>query len=152
MPIEAIDSRAAYCGLYCGACPVFLATRAEGGLLAEDGALLACDGCRSSRLPPWCAECALKACAREKKLGFCGECSEYPCAPYVGFRDAAQYPYHTECPAYLEAIKAEGWQAWLASMERKWSCPDCSKPASWWDQVCPSCKISMPGFKKPEES
>jgi rubredoxin len=80
MPIEAIDNRAAYCGLYCGACPVFLATSAEGGL------------------------------------------------------------------------KSEGWRAWLSKMEEKWRCPDCTNRATWWDRICPSCKASMPGFKKLEES
>ena len=137
--------RAAYCGLYCGACPVFLATRTDGGLAATDGTRLACDGCRSDRLPPWCAECGLKACARKKGLAFCGECSEYPCVPYAGFRDAREFPYHLDCPGYLKAIKAIGAAAWLSSMEEKYRCPACSKPISGGGGSCPSCGSPVPG-------
>lgn len=144
-----IDYRAAYCGLFCGACPVFLATETEGGIKAEDGAILACGGCRSERLTPWCAQCSLKACAQKRGLDFCGECAEYPCESFAGFRDTPDFPYHSECPSYLSAIKAEGWKSWIASMERKWRCPDCGRECSWWDQSCPSCKKAMPGFKKP---
>jgi hypothetical protein len=147
--VTRIDDRAAYCGLFCGACPVFLATRAEGGLKAEGGALLSCDGCRSERLPVWCAQCSLKTCARKKEIEFCGDCGQYPCADYAGFRDSADYPYHSECPGYLSSIKAEGWKAWLESMERMWSCAECGRPASWWDRICPSCRSAMPGFQKP---
>jgi hypothetical protein len=147
--METVDNRAAYCGLFCGACPVFLATRAEGGLATEDGSRIACDGCRSERLPSWCAECGLKACAKKKGLAFCGECSDFPCDPYAGFRDAKEYPYHLDCPGYLKAIASMGAAAWLSSMEEKYRCPRCAKPISWWSGMCPSCGSPVPGYRKP---
>ena len=148
--MEKIDDRAAYCGLFCGACPLYVATRTDGGIRTEEGELLACDGCRSAaRMGKWCATCTLKTCARGKGLEFCNECAEYPCGPYVEFRDAGDYPYHTECPGYLEAIRAEGWRAWIASMEKKWTCPSCAKPVAWWDRSCQACGADAPGFEKP---
>jgi hypothetical protein len=144
-----IDPRAAYCGLFCGACPVLVATRETGGLDAEGGKKLECSGCRSESTPPWCAECGLKSCARERRLDFCGQCGEYPCAKFVSFRDDPRYPYHGECPEYLSAISEKGWRAWLSDMEGKWTCPDCGRPAAWWDETCQACGIRMPGFRKP---
>jgi hypothetical protein len=144
-----LDPRAAYCGLYCGACPVFIATRESGSLSADDGASLSCSGCRSDECAPWCLECSLKKCARKRGLAFCGECADYPCADYSGFRDAPPYPYHAECPGYLKDIAALGTAGWLMSMESKWTCPDCGRPASWWEKKCRACGIPMPGFDKP---
>jgi hypothetical protein len=149
--METIDERAAYCGLYCGACPTFLATRSEGGMAAGDGERLACDGCRSDRQPTWCAECELKACAAKRGLAFCGDCAEYPCGPYSEFRDSAEYPYHLDCPGHLKAIASSGAPTWLASMEEKYRCPRCSKPVSWWSGSCPSCGAPSPGFRKPAQ-
>jgi hypothetical protein len=147
---NAIDGRAAYCGLFCGACPDYLATRSAGGPRIIDGKPIACDGCRSGRQPAWCAECGLKACAARKGLAFCGECAEYPCAPYAGFRDAGEYPYHLDCPAHLKAIGSMGAAPWVQSMEEKYRCPRCAKPVSWWSGTCPSCGSPTPGYRKPE--
>jgi len=145
-----IDPRLAYCGLYCGACPIHIATLEEGGFKAEDGARLSCSGCRSDECPPWCRECALKECARRRGLAVCGDCGDYPCPDYAGFRDAAEYPYHSECPAQLELIEDEGAAAWLSAMQSKWTCPDCGRPATWWEKKCRACGAPMPGFDKPK--
>lgn len=144
-----IDQRAAYCGLYCGSCPVFIATRESGGMKTKEGGTLSCSGCRSDDCPSWCLDCELKKCARKREMAFCVDCADYPCEPYVGFRDASEYPYHAECPAYLEEIKAKGAPAWLGDMEAKWTCPDCGRPASWWDKKCKACGVPMPGFDEP---
>ena len=52
----------AYCGLYCGACPLYLATRAgtldslvSHGMGAEH---LRCLGCRSEKVSVYCLNCS----------------------------------------------------------------------------------------------
>lgn len=58
-----------YCGLYCGACPNLLHTRAGAGTER-------CYGCKSEHPTAYYATCGIKACATEKGFEFCNECSE----------------------------------------------------------------------------
>ena len=131
-----------YCGLYCGACPMFLGSRAG----AEKNP---CLGCKSRTVSGWCLTCDIKACARNKGLEFCYPCEKYPCEKMEGFKNAKEYPYHQEVYDYLETIKKEGKAAWLASMRTRWSCPSCHREASWWDLSCKNCGSKLDGYSKP---
>ncbi len=131
-----------YCGLYCGACPALLETKAG-------AAQTACRGCRSDQNPEWCRTCGLKACARGKNVEFCFACPEYPCADLEEFKTSAEYPYHSEVYGYMETIREEGKPAWLKNMKARWSCPACGREASWWDTACPDCGAKLNGYEKP---
>ncbi len=135
----------AYCGLYCGSCPQFLAAR-RGELSAGQAE---CRGCRSESTAGWCAECTLKDCARKKGIEFCHLCAEYPCDSLKGFASHPDYPYHREIFGYLEAIKSRGRDAWLGEMKKRWSCAACGREASWWDLSCEKCGAALNGYKKP---
>lgn len=88
------------CGISCAGCPVRWAetasdparraalaaavaetAREEHGmdLSAED---VACDGCGSEggRLLPSCLRCGIRSCTRERGIGDCSCCDEFPCA------------------------------------------------------------------------
>lgn len=144
-----------YCGLYCGACPIFMQTNdgnldplvAEIGLPLED---ITCYGCKSDQVAKWCRECNLKKCARAKGYNTCIECEEYPCAGLIGFRDDPRYPYHVETENYLDQIKNEGLDTWLTSMKVRWACPRCQTPYNWWQQICNNCGSTLEGYKKPD--
>ena len=74
-----------YCGLYCGACPQFLATQnntleALAALRNSTPEAMRCQGCKSAVVSGWCQICNLKQCARSKGLELCGDCAQYPCA------------------------------------------------------------------------
>ncbi len=56
----------AYCGLYCGACPVMVNTQARTG--TEQ-----CGGCKSEQTTGYCAVCGIKRCAQSRGHGFCNE-------------------------------------------------------------------------------
>lgn len=63
-----IESR---CGICCSKCQ-FLKDKT-------------CQGCTKITKPFWGDVCPLKACAEEKKLACCGECSNFPCDLLVSF-------------------------------------------------------------------
>jgi len=82
------------CGLDCSKCRAYVATRKkdrtsaaeiarlwsspeEGDYKPED---IWCDGCHSNhRLHAFCVKCPVRACAKGKGLGNCGECGDYLC-------------------------------------------------------------------------
>ncbi|MGB7538775.1 MAG: DUF3795 domain-containing protein [Anaerolineales bacterium] len=132
-----------YCGLYCGACPMLLGTKAG----TEKNA---CLGCNSDKNPEWCVTCERKACARERSLEFCSVCADYPCEILENFKTSAEYPYHSEVYEYLPLIRQEGKPAWPEKMKVRWSCPECQQEASWWDVSCTHCGAKLSGYQKPE--
>jgi hypothetical protein len=133
-----------YCGLYCGACPMLLETKAGSGKQP-------CRGCKSDQNPEWCLNCGLKACARGKGLDFCNACADYPCKDLEEFKTSAEYPYHREVYDYMKIIETEGKAAWLEKMKVRWSCPECKQEASWWDLSCTQCGAKLDGYQKPKK-
>jgi hypothetical protein len=131
-----------YCGLYCGACANLLGTQAG---TEQD----ICFGCKSDTNSAWCSICGLKACAKEKELDFCYQCSAYPCANLTAFKEDARYPYHQEVYEYMKIIEKEGKDTWLEKMKIRWSCPECHKAASWWELSCQECNKELNGYQKP---
>lgn len=131
-----------FCGLYCGACPNFLGTKAG----TEKNV---CYGCKTDTNPEWCHNCELKACAKEKKLDFCYQCDEYPCTNLEAFKNSPKYPYHQEVYDYMKTIAEEGKSTWLDQMKIRWSCTNCGEAASWWDLSCLKCGSTLKGYKKP---
>ena len=93
----------AACGLNCEACDAYIATQTKDQDLARrtaekwgkehgDGTPFPiestlCDGCltTSARKGGYCGQCAVRACAVEKKVATCGHCPEYGCATLEGF-------------------------------------------------------------------
>lgn len=108
----------AYCGLYCGACPVFIQTAAAvaAGKTDFSNPEGFCLGCKSSVVSGWCAECTLKSCAKAKGYDTCADCADYPCDPMKGFIEAGDWPYHIETPYNIALIKKEGKAAWMNHM------------------------------------
>jgi hypothetical protein len=132
----------AYCGLYCGACPALLGTRA--GTEKQP-----CHGCKSVQHPErYCATCGIKACARSRGLPFCSECAQlFTCKQMQSFIADEQWPYHRGVLKNLESIHACGPEAWLAAQETRWQCAACGAACSWWDEICPRCGQPVPGYR-----
>lgn len=105
------------CGLACHTCPAYLATQAnDAAKIAEVAAEWSkeyhadvkpehvwCDGCMTTgdRKCGHCDECAIRACALERKLANCGLCDDYACEKVKGLLDAVP-----PARATLDAIKA----------------------------------------------
>ena len=131
----------AYCGLYCGAGPILLNTKA--GTEAEP-----CHGCKSEQPTGYCAVCGIKVCARGRGHAFCNECPEYEgCALMEKFLKDGKWPYQQAAARNLESIRQLGISAWLEAQERRWSCASCDAAHSWWDDACPRCGQSTASYK-----
>ena len=130
-----------YCGLYCGACPIMLNTKAGTG--TEQ-----CYGCKSEQPTGYCAVCGIKACARGKGYEFCNECSEYgTCERMQKFLKDANWPYQQIVSKNMESIRQNGLSKWLEAQEQRWRCTNCGAFHSWWDESCPQCGQAVTSYK-----
>jgi hypothetical protein len=141
------------CGLYCGACPMYLASQDKDGerfkdllkqfsagkmqLKQED---LLCDGCiANGRVASFCRKCALRSCAAGKSnVTRCSDCAEFPCAKITDFNNDGML-HHAEVLANLRQIKEKGVKEWTKSEEDRWRCPQCRKSLGWYDRECSKC-------------
>ena len=132
------------CGLFCRACPVYIATReaperlrplAERfGVTSEE---MACDGCRSNRRGVACRSCEFVPCAKAKDVDFCVACDEYPCERLVRFKD--RKPHRIELWEDNERIRTAGFETWFDEMVGHYSCKVCDRVNSSYDLVCRDC-------------
>jgi hypothetical protein len=132
------DTVLGYCGLYCGGCQTYQETR-TGAARDGTGDPKRCDGCASTVLAPWCAECAIKACARGKGLRYCLLCSENPCEKLTAFMNDPRYPYHKDVQRDMVRLKEIGTDAWLREQATRWVCATCGSKYHWFARKCATC-------------
>lgn len=135
---------AAVCGLYCGACSLFIASREDPArlrFLAEQFGLseeeIRCTGCRSKKRGAFCATCWITACAAGRGIDFCVECTDYPCVELERFQ--RERPHRAdlwEDLRQLDLLGAERWQEWVRG---KYRCPACGTINSAYDLKCRKC-------------
>ncbi len=110
------DKYYAYCGISCGDCPAYVATKKNDDVMRAETAKkwsemfkrevkaadINCDGCPSDskRIVYYCSICDIRKCAREKKLASCAKCSTYPCEKLTKFLAGAP-----EAKKTLEAMR-----------------------------------------------
>jgi len=132
-----------YCGLYCGACPTLLGTKA--GKEAHP-----CHGCKSDQIDSqrYCATCSIKVCARGRGFEFCIECPDLEnCDLLQKFITDEMWPYHQGVMKNLEFIQCEGLATWLEMQQQRWRCGKCGAVLSWWDETCPSCRAAVDSYR-----
>lgn len=146
---EPVPNLASVCGLYCGACSVFLASGEDSPRLAQLATRLRqtveetrCEGCRSDRRSRHCQACRFSVCAGQRGLAFCGECVDYPCAELDAFLKAM--PHRRDVPVDVARIAAVGAAAWLAEVPARYACSVCGTINSAYDLACRACG-SEPG-------
>lgn len=135
---------AAVCGLYCGACSLYIGTTEEPerlealaarfGLSAEAAR---CYGCRSDKRFPHCDSCRMSACAAERGIDFCSQCGDYPCDHLKAFQ--AERPHRIELWNDLDRIGAAGCEEWLGEVREQYRCPECRTINSAYDLKCRTC-------------
>jgi len=131
-----------YCGLYCGACPIILNTKAGTGIER-------CYGCKSEFPTGYCAICGIKACACSKGHDFCNECADLStCELIQKFMKDANWPYQQFVSRNFERIRSEGLTKWLEEQDKRWRCANCGASHSWWDAACPQCGQTVANYKE----
>ncbi len=138
----------AFCGLYCAACPMYIETQKGTPVEIENIGPVRCNGCRSGIVPPWCNDCGIKNCARNKKIDFCSQCEDFPCEQMENFKNDKTYPYHTEVYDNLRIIKEEGEENWITQMKQRWFCSDCGEIKSWFEVECKKCGKKLNGYQR----
>lgn len=135
---------AAICGLYCGACGVYLATREDPQRLAAIAARLGqapeethCSGCRSEQRSKHCRSCDLASCCQARGHAFCGECTDYPCPTFVAFQMAL--PHRRDIPRDMAAIDQGGAEAWITQIPQRYACTACATLNGAYDLACRAC-------------
>lgn len=141
MDVVSPPNELAYCGLYCGGCPLYQAT-AAGTLEAEaargiSAEQLRCLGCRSEKVSVYCLNCSMKKCAARQRLTSCADCGDFPCRVLEAFDDDG-YPPHHGVVASLRFLRARGIDAWLRAHAERFACA-CGGLLSNRDEACPAC-------------
>jgi len=133
---------AAYCGLYCGACPLY-----QMSVKAEDPSQVKCLGCKSDKVADHCAQCAMKTCAAGKNLSSCGQCDQFPCEKTKKFHSSGRdMAVVAEKSCYQ--IRETGYSSWLDGQPRRWSCTACGSLFSFKDETCPNCNVDVYSCKE----
>jgi hypothetical protein len=141
------------CGLYCGACPMYLATQENSqqrlNAFAQQFSArkvqlkleeVLCDGCiGGGRVASFCRGCAMRSCAASKSnVTRCSDCADVPCAKVTNFNNDGMQ-HHSEVLENLRHLREMGISSWTKYEEDRWRCPQCRGNLSWYDKTCPKC-------------
>jgi len=150
------------CGIYCGACPAYIAKHSDEEQIKKreqkrlssrpakiqkgippvnwmDGLL--CDGCLSGgKLAPHCQMCNIRLHAAKTQKNFrCSDCEELPCNRLTFLINMGEYLHRKEYVPNLKKIREMGVKEWVKKEEERWRCPKCRLPMSWYDAECVGC-------------
>lgn len=136
------------CGLYCGVCAVYIATRDDNvkfkerltgvyGVALED---VHCRGCLSSEPFVYCATCPIKDCVRGREYEGCHECSEFPCALIDEFpMPVGKKVIMRTTPAWREL----GTERFVEEEEKRYHCPECGYALFRGAMRCRGCGVEI---------
>lgn len=144
------------CGLYCGVCSIYYATRDNNqkfmekllkfyqsslpGLENMTAADLACEGCHSDNRTFFCETCAVKDCNRKKGYAGCHECDDFPCQLIEDFSIPVGKKVILRSIPYRRKY---GTEKWVADEEARYICPDCGNKVFRGVQRCNKCNLEL---------
>lgn len=145
------------CGLYCGACGIYLATRdgnekfrtIMGNLYGTKPEETACLGCMQPDPPQkmygFCKKCDIRNCVKSKGCYSCHQCQDWPCAliEQFGFATGLRVMKRT-IPLWRERVAEQGDEQgsieWARRECERYHCPHCGQPLFRGAQRCRVCK------------
>jgi hypothetical protein len=145
------------CGLYCGTCGVYIATRDEndkfkavlGNLYGSKPEETECLGCMQPDPPKnlygYCKACKIRDCIKTKSFYSCHQCDEWPCSLINEFGLATgKRVMERAIPLWRAKVAAygddKGSEAWARSECERYHCSSCGEPLFRGAQRCRSCK------------
>lgn len=145
------------CGLYCGACGVYIATRDNNekfrtvmaNLYHTDPEQTKCLGCMQPDPPrqlySYCTSCKIRDCVRGKGFYSCHQCTEWPCEMINNFSLATGVRVMKRTIPLWRASVAEygdeeGSVRWARAECERYHCPSCGEPLFRGAQRCRACK------------
>ncbi len=147
------------CGLYCGACGVYIATRDDnkkfkgimGNLYGTKPEETECLGCMSDlqeKLYCFCKICKIRDCVKSKGYYSCHQCKEWPCSHIENFGLATGKRVMKRTIPVRRAKVAEhgdekGSIEWARAECKRYHCSSCGKPLFRGAQRCRSCNKSV---------
>ena len=158
---EEIKNKAlmAPCGLYCGVCGVYIATRDKNkkfrsvmaNLYKTKPAETECLGCMhpdSMKIYSACTVCAIRDCIKSKGFYSCHQCDEWPCRMIKEFPLATGSKVMKRTIPIWRAKVAEhgaekGCVEWAQAECNRYHCSSCGKPLFRGAQRCRACKKSV---------
>lgn len=135
---------AAPCGLYCGVCGVYIATRDNNqkfkeklttvyGVPVEE---IHCMGCLSDNTWFFCKQCDIKSCCQEKGYEGCHQCNDFPCKHINDFAfPVGKRVIMRAIPTWREL----GTEKWMEEEERRYICPHCGSNLFRGAKRCRNC-------------
>jgi hypothetical protein len=145
------------CGLYCGACGVYIATRdgnekfraVMGNLFGTKPEETVCLGCMqpesSKKLYTYCRTCTIRDCVKSKGYYSCHQCEEWPCSMVENFPNPLGVRVMKKTIPIWRAKVAEygdekGSVEWAQIECERYHCPSCGSPLFRGAQSCRACK------------
>ena len=145
------------CGLHCGFCGVYIATRDKNekfrnvmanlyGTKPEETACLGCMQDDSKKtLYAWCKTCPIRDCVKGKEYYSCHQCDEWPCSRIKEFGLATgRRVMDRTIPIWREKVAEhgdeEGSVEWVRAECERYHCSSCGAPLFRGAQKCRSCK------------
>jgi len=150
------------CGLYCGVCAIYLATRDNNSKLKErlvalyqggtpgKGMLpnsqtlsteeIHCRGCLSTDLFMHCRQCEIRSCNEAKGTNGCHECQEFPCR-YIN-----DFPMAVGKKVILRSVphrRNVGTEKWALDEEVRYFCPECGNKVFRGARRCNQCRVQL---------
>jgi len=145
------------CGLHCGFCGVYLATRdgnekfraIMANLYGTKPEETECLGCMqqdsAEKMYVGCKVCEIRECVKSRGFYSCHQCDEWPCSKIEKFGYATgQRVMKRTIPIWREKVAEhgdeEGSVEWVRSESERYHCSSCGAPLFRGAQRCRSCK------------
>lgn len=134
------------CGLYCGACGIYIATQENDNEKILQYAMVLnqsfndtlCDGCNSLRKSLHCSKtCTFIDCKSNKEVAFCIDCHDFPCRELSEFK--LKMPHRAEIIDSQIRLKEVGPDNWLEEMKDRFACNHCKTTNTAYQLSCRAC-------------
>jgi hypothetical protein len=154
------------CGIFCGACAIYIARRDNNEKLTNIICALwkvkpeeaKCFGCMQSDPPQklfgHCYKCTIRDCAKSKGIYSCHQCKEWPCGIIEdsdlasvlpsSVRNSIKRVWKRAIPLWRDKVAKHGDEQgsleWARAEAERYHCPDCGRPLFRSAQKCSRCK------------